>query len=325
MSLQPEVSVVIPTRNRWQLLSTHGLPSALSQIDVALEVIVVDDGSTDETLAALSRLGDPRVRVLRNEGARGISGARNTGIEAARGEWLAFLDDDDVWSPRKIRSQLDRVEGAAYWVFSSVIVIGEGFRPLYALPLPDPAHVERMLLEGNVIPGGPSNVVASTGLVRDVGAFDESLLHTEDWDLWIRLARSGPPIVCREVHVGSLEHAQRSALHGGWTVVREAEQLLARYGPVTHRQLQSVAEWLAFEQHRGGYRFRAAGLYLRTAFAYRSLGNLPAAAGALLGERGMEAASALLRGLRGSSHLTFELMPIPVEPPWLDAYRSAAT
>jgi hypothetical protein len=121
--------------------------------------------------------------------------------------------------------------------------------------------------------------------------------------------------------VGILEHSQRSALQGDWWVVRDAERLLARYGPVSRRQLLSVAQWLALEQHRGGYRFRAARLFLRAAVTYRSPGNIPAALGALFGERGIEAASGLLQLLRGTSHLTFE-RTLDMVPQWIETYRS---
>ena len=92
---EPEVTVVIPTSNRWQLLSTCALASADAQVDVDHEVIVVDDGSSDETPARLAERHD--VRVVRHRTRLGVSRARNSGIAAARGEWIAFLDDDDLW------------------------------------------------------------------------------------------------------------------------------------------------------------------------------------------------------------------------------------
>ena len=94
----PEVSVIIPTRNRWPLLSTHALPSALAQKDVELEVVVVVDAASDDDTAELvEALDDPRVRVVLDETQRRLPGARNVGAGVARGTWLAFLDDDDIW------------------------------------------------------------------------------------------------------------------------------------------------------------------------------------------------------------------------------------
>jgi hypothetical protein len=317
---KPEASVVIATRNRWALLQANALPSALAQQDVALEVIIVDDGSDDETPEGLAGLADPRLHVIRHETSRGVAAARNSGIAAARGEWVAFLDDDDLWSPSKLRTQIDAVDGGA-WGYASAIVVDTAGRALYTLPNPDPMVMADALTSGNVVPGGPSNVIVRTSLLRDLGGFDESLRHhTEDWDLWIRLVRSSPPVACTEVLVATLQHPDRSALRGGWDVVREAERLLGKHGPVARAQLLSVAEWLAFAQHRGGHRLRAAALFLRAAIAYRSAGNLPPALGALFGTRGMRVASSFLRLVRGRSHLDDDSSPVVTSPPWLDRY-----
>ena len=184
MARQPEVTVVIPTRNRWPLLSTVALPGALRQEDVALEVIVVDDGSNDETPTGLAALEEPRLRVLRHERTLGPARARNTGSAAAAGEWLAFLDDDDLWSPRKLRAQLDTANSAgADFVYAAAIVVDARRTVLYSDPLPDPSAVASQLKTGNVIGGGGSNPIARTELVRRLGGFDEELSDFEDWDL----------------------------------------------------------------------------------------------------------------------------------------------
>src|SRR5688572_15134473 len=95
------ISVIVPTRNRSALLATT-LRSVLWQRDVELEVIVVDDASTDDTTAVVSRLADPRVVMVRHSVSAGPSAARNRGASEARGEWLGFVDDDDVWAPDKL-------------------------------------------------------------------------------------------------------------------------------------------------------------------------------------------------------------------------------
>src|SRR5262245_36981656 len=157
MTAQPEVSVIIPTRNRWPILSRSALPAALMQEDVAVEIIVVDDGSTDGTRDGLERSAGESLLVLRNEVSNGVSAARNRGIEAARGEWLAFLDDDDLWAPGKLRAQVDRGRARrAGFVFSGAVTIDGDRRPIAYRHVPDSDDVEPLLLERNVVPGGCS-------------------------------------------------------------------------------------------------------------------------------------------------------------------------
>jgi glycosyltransferase involved in cell wall biosynthesis len=106
-----DVTVVIPTRDRLaSLLAT--LAGVWRQSDVQLEVVIVDDGSRPEVAAEYEGLCSDRVRVLRNAESRGPGAARNAGIAIARGQWVAFLDDDDLWAPSKLRRQLDAAERA---------------------------------------------------------------------------------------------------------------------------------------------------------------------------------------------------------------------
>src|SRR5918994_358407 len=101
----PQVSVVLPTRDRSAMLR-KSLRSALDQEGVVLEVIVVDDGSVDDTTRELDRIEDERLTVIHHQTAKGLAAARNAAIARANGEWVAFLDDDDFWAPAKMRTQL---------------------------------------------------------------------------------------------------------------------------------------------------------------------------------------------------------------------------
>src|SRR3954449_11506761 len=112
-----DVTVVIPTHNR-RLLLMRTLHSVLAQQHVDIEVVVVDDGGTDGTEAAVAGLADPRVTLIRHPFPRGVSAARNTGIEKSSARWLAFVDDDDLWAPSKLRSQLDVVAAHPSWQWS---------------------------------------------------------------------------------------------------------------------------------------------------------------------------------------------------------------
>jgi glycosyltransferase involved in cell wall biosynthesis len=165
-SESPLVSVVVPTRNRARLLR-RSLGSALAQLGVSFEVIVVDDGSRDETSEVLAECGDSRLRVITLASSLGAAEARNFGIRAAEGEWLAFLDDDDIWAPEKLRHQLADAEKTADAMigFTGAVYIDAEERRLRMRRIPDLSEFPHGLLETNLI-GSPSTVVARTDLVR---------------------------------------------------------------------------------------------------------------------------------------------------------------
>jgi len=110
------VSVIIPTYNRAATLG-RAIDSALEQTIDDLEVVVVDDGSTDDTESVLAAYEDPRVRTIIHATNQGANVARNTGLEHVRGEYVAFLDSDDVWHPAKLERQLAALEArSSIWV-----------------------------------------------------------------------------------------------------------------------------------------------------------------------------------------------------------------
>src|SRR5262245_33388702 len=143
VAVKPLVSVVIPSHNRRRLLE-RTLRSVLAQAAGDLEVVVVDDGSTDGTRDAAGL--DPRVVILRNDIPAGVGSARNQGIAAARGEWIAFCDDDDLWSPDKLMRQLAAADDAgAQWVYGGDVNVDDGLRVLSGGPPPDPDTVLALL------------------------------------------------------------------------------------------------------------------------------------------------------------------------------------
>ena len=193
-----DVSVVVPTRNRSALLS-RTLRSALRQERVDFEVIVVDEASNDDTPALLSALDDRRVRVLRHEIPRGLSSARNHGAEHARAEWLAFLDDDDLWAPDKLCRQVSAAKEAGRdWAYTGSVNIENG-RIVRSLPAPSEEEVVATLPRFPILPGGGSNVIVRRETFTQVGPFNPRLTcGGEDWELWIRLAKHGWPAGVRE-------------------------------------------------------------------------------------------------------------------------------
>jgi glycosyltransferase involved in cell wall biosynthesis len=317
----PEVTVVIPTRDRWRLLAAHALPSALSQEDVELEVIVVDDGSTDETPVALARQTDARLRVARHNEPRGVARARNAGIAVARGEWIAFLDDDDLWAPKKIRTQLDRAESADF-VYARAVLVDEDKKVIGPDVFPEAETLAERLLEGNVVPGGCSNILVRTALVRQVGGFDEELSYSADWDLWIRLARAGRAVTCDEILAAHFEHRGNLLFRYCPDVLAEFEYVIAKHGESQASRLQrrrSLLAWLAHEYRRAGYSRKAARVYLQIALQERSPAYLGRAVVALSGKPGRGAARMVRRAFSAQLPDADPVSPSP-QPAWLELY-----
>jgi len=304
--------VVIPTLNRWGLLQ-RALSDVLGQQDVDLEVIVVDDGSSDETPRRLAELPDPRVRHHRHEQPLGVARARNDGIALAEGEWLAFLDDDDRWSPRKLRTQLDAASAAASIAYSASIVLDEDGVAQGIDPPPAPDGLLLDLLKHNSIPGGCSNLIARTELVRRVGGFDERLHQCADWDLWIRLAAEGSAAVVRDVHVAYVDHPGSMHVRNAEIAPAEREYLEAKHSALlrpTGIQMGGGAWfhlWVAGGQYRAGDRQGAVRTYLEAARRYRSPGALRRAVVCLVSDR------LVLRDVRDA------WQPVLVTPDWLAA------
>jgi glycosyltransferase involved in cell wall biosynthesis len=185
-STRPLVSVVIPTFNRaWSL--AEAVDSVLSQELRGFELIVVDDGSTDDTLQLLERYGDA-IRVLRRE-HRGVSAARNAGVAAGRGELIAFLDSDDLWLPGKLQRQVDffasHPEALICQTEELWVKNGRRVNPGKRHRKPDGMIFEPSL---DLCLVSPSAVMARRELFDRVGLFDESLPACEDYDLWLRVS-----------------------------------------------------------------------------------------------------------------------------------------
>jgi glycosyltransferase involved in cell wall biosynthesis len=202
----PEVTIVTATRDRWPLLR-RALRSALSQQDVRLEVMVVDDASREPPPPWTQSL-PAAVNLVRRERHAGVAAARNVGIARARGEWVAFLDDDDIYAPSRLATLLREAERAgAAFACSSAVVVDEGLRPRAIERAPDASTLAERMLERNAIPGGGSGVVARTQLLRECGGFDERFSWVADWELWLRLARAGTAAAVAEPLLAYRLHA----------------------------------------------------------------------------------------------------------------------
>ena len=251
-----DVSVVIPTRDRPQMLGL-GLCSVLRQQGVDVEVLVVDDGVGPGTAALIDRIGIERVHLLRNSGSPGVSGARNSGIAAARGNWVAFLDDDDLWAPDKLATQLAAAGNAgAGWVYAGHVDVDESLCVRSGAPPPPPDVVVADLRRHNAVPAGASNVAVRRDVLDTVGRFDPQLRTSEDWDLWLRLAATGHPAWVPRPLVALRTHAGMAS--------RDVDRMLAdidviaeRYRlPVDRARHRRWAAWTCLEYGRRGAALR---------------------------------------------------------------------
>ncbi|MEW8374991.1 MAG: glycosyltransferase family A protein [Candidatus Thiodiazotropha sp.] len=179
------VSVVIPTHNRAHTLP-RALDSVLTQSCQPLEIIVVDDGSEDETAQLMEeRYGC--CDYLR-QANRGVSSARNLGIEKARGEWIALLDSDDRWLPNKLQLQLEALTGAPGYrlCHTDELWIRKGVRVNQMLKhAKSGGRIFQRCLPLCVI--SPSSVILHHTLFEEFGLFDTELPACEDYDLWLRI------------------------------------------------------------------------------------------------------------------------------------------
>lgn len=207
--MPPLVSVVIPNHNYGRFLA-EAIESALRQTYPHVELLVVDDGSTDESREVLRRYAR-RLRWI-SQPRQGVSAARNRGVRESRGELVAFLDSDDAWRPETLARQVARLDRPAVgMVCCGLEYIDESGRVLgQSLPTQRGRLLREIaLLRWSYAPGGSAALVRRSSLQR-AGLFDEALSTSADWDLWRRIAAHDEIEICPEplvqyrVHAGSM-------------------------------------------------------------------------------------------------------------------------
>lgn len=189
----PRVSIVMPAFNAERLIA-ETIQSVQTQTFENWELLVVDDGCTDGTSQVVETFSaDPRIRLLRQKNG-GVASARNTALKSARGEWIAFLDADDVWCKDKLSEQIKAVEQQPktnlvftnYYLWDGERDLELRFKSGKKFPCCD---FERRLIFFNLF--GMSSVLVRRDALERVGEFDQQVAPAEDWDLWLRLADDG--------------------------------------------------------------------------------------------------------------------------------------
>lgn len=262
----PLVSVIIPAYNCAAYIR-DAVDSVLAQDYPSIEIIVVDDGSTDGTAAALAACGD-RVRVL-SQANRGCAAARNLGIAHAAGRYVAFLDGDDAWWPGKLRLQVDALRREGYRMAYSRFIVwrpdaggrhpppermfaGEGAAHVSDCALVTGDTYDALLLDCIV---WTSTVIVEKSVLLEAGGFDEALQLGEDYDLWLRLSRRLPmlgiaqPTALYRQHPASITRGARTVNYEYLVLTRA----LQRWGSGASGASGAMRKRLARSMFNHGY------------------------------------------------------------------------
>jgi len=235
-----QVSVVIPAFNSEEYI-TDTIQSVLNQSVDVLEIIVVDDGSSDFTLEKVRQFG-PNVKLIEQPNS-GPAAARNRGVGEASGTYVAFLDSDDIWLPNKLELQIQSLkkDSRCGWIYTDVCFLGginDGKKDSYFTKKYE-GDILPKIVQGNFI--GTSSVVMTKALFNEAGGFDTSLRYVEDWEFWARVASISPvcfvdePLVLYRVHPDSSSRKVRSTFKYYIQVVEKI------YGELSKRKFFNVA------------------------------------------------------------------------------------
>jgi glycosyltransferase involved in cell wall biosynthesis len=205
--------VTLPTWNRLPLLR-KAIDSVLAQTYRDFELIIADDGSTDGTRDYLEAIDDPRVRPIRLE-HHGLTSARSAALRHVRGEWVAFLDSDDLWLPEKLALQLNRLatHATCRWSCTGYSFVDADERPLpersSLLHRPVSGHILESMLRFEFVPSIVTTIVQRS-LIQEIGGFDEGIPICADFDFMLRLATRSEICALPESLVLVREHAGRT-------------------------------------------------------------------------------------------------------------------
>ena len=190
------VSIIIPTYNRAGIVS-RAIQSVLNQTYQEYEIIVVDDGSQDNTKEIIAGIIDDRIRYIPLETNQGVAHARNVGIQEARYDYIAFLDSDDEWLPNKLELQMQKMQESSSKVGVIFCRMGGKLRNSEERFVCPPKSYTKEILEGNIfyplllknVIGTPAMLVRKSCL-EQTGGFKEALQCIEDWELVLRIAKN---------------------------------------------------------------------------------------------------------------------------------------
>lgn len=237
----PKVSIIIPAYNAMTYLP-ETLESVLQQTFTDFEVLIVNDGSSDHILKWACGIVEPRVKLISQEN-QGVSAARNTGITHTQGEYIAFLDADDLWESTKLEKQVRYLEEnpAIGLVHTWIILIDEQGKSLGRVIS---SHAEgnawKQVVEHNPIQ--TSTVLVRRCCLETVGVFDQNVRSAEDWELWVRIASRYLLAVVKEPLVFYRLHSHNTTKN--WRLIEQG------LSPVIEKVFQSIPPEAQYLKHR---------------------------------------------------------------------------
>jgi glycosyltransferase involved in cell wall biosynthesis len=254
----PNVSVIIPVYNGAAFIR-EALESVLAQSIQIHEIVVIDDGSIDDTAEIVASYASHGVRFIQQQ-RQGPSAARNRGIAETSGELIAFLDADDIWLPEKLQKQIQYLaENPQVGLVTCNMIRWDSSRSVHSLVtrhLGTPLQLQREITVRNMI-GNTSHVLAKRTCIEQAGAFDPSLRWSEDWDLWIKMAyvcQIGivqEPLVIYRWHPAGNAHTRR--WERSTVIFQVARRGINRVQPLWLQPLLLLRAWSMVELQRAHY------------------------------------------------------------------------
>ncbi len=283
------ITVVIPYYNTGYVVR-RALQSVLRQTYRYFEIIIVNDGSADdiEKIAKEFQKIDERIKYVKHEYNRGLSAARNTGIKNANGQYIAFLDADDEWLPKKLQQQFEIFQNSQVQdeklgvVFSGTIFIKLNGQKSYAIP-PFNGFILHELLKSNFIFAGGSNCLIKKVVFEHCGLFDESdaMHNKQDYEMWIRIAQKFKFFLVRKFHVKcyiskgiSYEVTKRTPLKGvkaSQYILKKHQKILEKYPKAYSNHFKFIGVqflWAGITKKAKRYFKKSLVIYLRNYTSY---------------------------------------------------------
>jgi glycosyltransferase involved in cell wall biosynthesis len=238
----PEVSVIIPTYNRHDMISST-IASVLKQTFTDLEIIIVNDSEDDKSLLnVINQFDDNRIHYLKNQRKKGANGARNTGYKNAKGKYIAFLDDDDRWHVDKIQKQIQKFNESSDdvgIVYSGYEIVCPSSPEFFQNIFPKKrGKVQDDIIQGNFI-GSPTPLIKKD-VFPDGLPYDENLESAQDWELWIRLSGNTDVDYVDEILAEYVIHGDQIS-SDLWKKLNSLDYIIMKHGELYNKNKKTLS------------------------------------------------------------------------------------